>query len=212
MPDVGDAVTLTFETSTGATVTAEVLKPDGTTVAAVAVPESSAGQHPFTFVGTQANMWRVLFVSTNPTATQVRWVRFSAISATPPLATPDDVARGWRVLTSTEEDAAAAMIDHASLIVRAKISTVDSRLADGSLSSDLVAAVVASMVRNVMDSPPAGMQSWTVDDYTERFYEVERRLSLHDDDLDLLALPSAVTGAFTIRPQGTARNCVSPWH
>lgn len=203
MPDVGDAVTLTFETTTGAAVTAGILKPDGTTVTPVSVPESPAGKYPFTFVGTLPGMWRVVFASTTPTAQQVRWVRFTAISAVPPLATPDDVARGWRALTGDEEDVAAALVDQASLVVRARVATVDARIADGTLSAELVAGVVGSMVRDVMQQPPPGLQSWTVDDYTERYYEVERRLQLHDGDLDLLVPAGASTGAFTIRPQGT---------
>lgn len=210
-----DAVTLTFVTTTGATVTAQVQQPDGTLLAAVSVSESPAasGEFPFTFLPDAPGMWGVVFRASGVvTAVEQRWVRARALATVPPLAAVEDIARGWRGLTSDEETVVAALIDHASLIVRAKIPTVDSRLADGSLSADLVAAVVAGMVRDVLDSPPVGMQSWTVDDYTERFYEVERRLTLHPADLDLLALPGALTGAFTIRPHGPARTGVTPWH
>lgn len=213
MADVGDAVTLTFETTTGAAVTAEVLRPDGTTIAPVSVPETgTTGRYPFTLVATLAGMWGVTFrASGTVTAVQQRWVRVRAIATVPPLAAPEDVAARWRVLTAAEEDVASAFIDDASAILRQKVSSVDGRLADGSLSADLVAMVVAGMVRRLMQSPPPGMSSWTVDDYTERFYEVQNRLILDDEDLDLLAVAGATTGAFTIRPQGTARVRWSRW-
>lgn len=214
MADVGDAVTLTFSTLTGATVTAEVTDEAGVTGSAQAVPETpaSSGDYPFTLVPDAAGMWGVTFrASGTVTAVQQRWVRARAIATTPPLAVPEDVAAGWRPLTAAEEDVASGMIDHASLIVRAKVPTVDARLADGSLSGDLVAAVVAGMVRAVMQAPPAGMQSWTVDDYTERFYEVERRLALPDADLDLLLPAGSTSGAFTIRPSYAAPVRWSPW-
>jgi hypothetical protein len=82
---------------------------------------------------------------------------------------------------------------------------VDARLADGSLSRDLVAMVVAGMVRRLMQAPPAGLQSWTVDDYTERYVQAAAGLTLLEDELDLLAPAGGTMGAFTIRPRGTDR-------
>jgi hypothetical protein len=213
MTDVGDAVTLTFSTTTGATVTAEVTTPAGVTGTPVPVPETgTTGDYPHTFVPTTAGMWGVTFRATGTvTAVQQRWVRARAVGTTPPLATPEDVAARWRPLTAAEEDVAAAFIEDASAIVRARVPTVDARLADGSLSGDLVAMVVAGMVRRLMQSPPPGMSSWTVDDYTERFYEVQASLVLPDADLDLLAPAGATSGAFTIRPSYTAPVRWSPW-
>lgn len=200
------AVTLTFETTTGATVTAETLSPSGVATGPVAVAEypASSGLYPFTFVPGEAGMWRVVFRASGVvTAVQTRWVRVRALSTVPPLATPEDVAATWRALTAAEEDVASALIDEASLIIRQRVTSVDARITAGTLSADLVASVVARMVRRLMQAPPPGMQSWTVDDYTERYTEVVARLVLDGDDLDLLSPAGATTGAFTIRPSYT---------
>jgi hypothetical protein len=205
MTDVGDAVTLTFTTTTGATVTAEVTNPAGATATPTGVTETAtSGDYPFTFVPAAAGMWGVTFRATGTvTAVQRRWVRVRALSTVPPLATPEDVAATWRALTAAEEDVASALIDEASLIIRQRVASVDARIAGGTLSAELVASVVARMVRRLMQAPPPGMQSWTVDDYTERYTEVVARLVLDSDDLELLAPAGATSGAFTIRPSYT---------
>lgn len=202
MTDVGDAVTLTFATTTGATVTAETLAPSGAVTGPTSVAESPAasGAYPFTFVGDEAAMWRVVFRSTTPTAVQVRWVRFTALTGVPPLATPDDVTARWRPLTAAEEALVSTLIDDASRIVRQRIGTVDARIADGTLDPELVAAVVARMVKRVMEDPSGRLQSWTVDDYTERWNEIQAGLWISDDDLGLLLPAGESNGAFTIRP------------
>ena len=201
MTDVGDAVTLTFSTTTGATVTAEVMNPSLVTTSPVSVPETgSTGAYPFTFVGTAAGMWRVVFRSTSPTAVQTRWVRFTELSTVPPLAVPEDVAARWRPLTAAEEELVTALIDDASRMVRAMVPTVDTRIAAGTLDAELVAGVVARMVKRVMEDPSGRLQSWTVDDYTERWSEVQAGLWISDSDMDLLLPAGVSSAAFTIRP------------
>lgn len=196
MTDVGDAVTLTFTTTTGATVTAETLAPSGATTGPTAVTETpaSSGNYPFTFVGTEASMWRVVFRSTSPTAVEPRWVRFNALSDVPPLAVPEDIAGVWRALTAGEETRVTVLIDHASRIVRLRWTDLDARIAAGTLNAALVAQVVARMVTRVMDLPAGtGVKqtSETVGPYSSSTtYDAAmaaRSLFLDDDDVALLA-------------------------
>lgn len=208
MADVGDAVTLTLSTTTGASVTGERLSPSGTLTGPANVPETgSSGDFPYTFVPDEAGMWRVVFRSTNPTLVQTRWVRASEISTVPPLAVPEDITGRGHTFAAGEEAAAEQMIRDASLIIRQRVSSVDARLADGSLDPELAAMVAAEMVIRVLDNPPPGVTSWTVDDYTERYGEVRAKLWMDGDELDLLAPAGSSSGAFTIRPAGTDRTC-----
>lgn len=66
------------------------------------------------------------------------------------LADPNDVAAGWRPLTSDELTRVGALLDRASRMVRALVPTVDARIASGTLDPELVADVVCNMVRRVL--------------------------------------------------------------
>lgn len=206
MTDVGDAVELTFTTVTGAAVTAETRTyPGGATTGPVPVPEDAAtGNYPYTFLPA-AGMTRVTFRATGTvTATEKHWIYASPIDGPIPLATVEDITP-WRALTTEEALLASLLIDEASAQVRRRIPAVDDRLADGSLPRVLVVGAISRAVRRVLDSPPAGVSSWTVDDYTERYAADRATLYIAAEDWAELAPAGASGGAFTIRPAGRNR-------
>lgn len=73
------------------------------------------------------------------------------------LAGIDQVTSLGRPLSDAERDLAFAWIPVASAIIRARVGTVDARLADGTLSADVVAYVVAQMIVSALDRPGAGV-------------------------------------------------------
>jgi hypothetical protein len=82
-----------------------------------------------------------------------------------PFAVTADVARLWRPLTNAENALADALLIFASNMVRARIPTVDERIADARVSRALVRDVVASMVKRVLINPE-GWKSQTVGPFT----------------------------------------------
>lgn len=207
MTDVGDAVQLTFSTTTGATVTAEVTSPDATTTSPVSVPETgTSGNYPFTFVPDAAGVWQVVFRSTSPTAVEAYQVTANAVPAAPLLASPDDVAELWRALSTEETALARTLIRYASAILRRRVTDLDARVASGDVGADLVALVVARMVLRVMQSPAGGVKSQTVGPYSVTYdtAAAARHLVLDPDDLALLApvpsTPTSPVGSIRLRP------------
>jgi hypothetical protein len=73
-----------------------------------------------------------------------------------PFASADDVAARWRVLTPAEQELADTLASDASMLIRARYSDVDARVATGSLDEDVLTAVVAGMVRRAMIGAAAG--------------------------------------------------------
>lgn len=119
--DVGDAVTLTFATLTGATVTVDMYDPDGVQiVTATAVPEApaSSGLYPYTFVASAAGDWVAQFTASGTvTATQTYRTRavdtLAVTLASPPFATLEDLkARPGGPYTSAQlADAQTVLAD-----------------------------------------------------------------------------------------------------
>jgi hypothetical protein len=70
-----------------------------------------------------------------------------------PLADSTDVSATWRPLTDSEALAVDGLIRFASAIVRRQVPSVDVRLAAGTLDSDLVRGVIASMVQRALVNP-----------------------------------------------------------
>lgn len=196
MSDVGDAVTLTFSTTTGADVTAEVTH-DGSTGTPVAVAEDGAsGDYPFTFVGTTAGVWQVVFRSSGTaTAVEEYQVTFRAVSDPPPLASPEDVADLWRPLTTAETSVARTLLRYASKMIRGRVADIDARITSGDLDSDLAALVAARMVLRVMQNPAGAVKSQTVGPYSVTYdtASAAQHLVVDPADLALLAAPQTET-------------------
>lgn len=73
------------------------------------------------------------------------------------LATIEQVASLGRPLSDAERELALAWIPVASAIIRARVATVDARLAAGTVDGSLVAYVVAQMIVAALDRPGAGV-------------------------------------------------------
>lgn len=67
-----------------------------------------------------------------------------------PFATPDDLAVRWRPLSPTEIDTAAALLDDASLRLRAEYPGLDDNVTNGSVDPGVLRAVAVAMVKRAM--------------------------------------------------------------
>lgn len=124
-----------------------------------------------------------------------------------PLADPQDIEGIWRGLSDAETVIATGQIRYASAMVRQQVPSVDARVEAGTLDSDLVRGVVASMVQRVLMNP--GRNRVVAIDDTR----LEKDASISTGELYLSATelaslqPSSVVGsssagAFSIRFPG----------
>lgn len=120
-------------------------------------------------------------------------------------ASAQDVADGFRPLTAAENLVVVTLLQRAGLILQAAVPSLTRRVADGSLSTELVVVIEAAMVTRVLRNPEGKRQVTTsIDDYTHS-WTLDSALSTGglyatEGELASLALPSS--GAFRI---GTAR-------
>lgn len=116
-------------------------------------------------------------------------------------ATVADVADRWRPLTDAQTVVAAALLGDAAALLRARVAGLDDRLDDGTLDPDLVRQVTCAMVLRVLRNPD-GKASEQVDDYAWRRADTaaDGRLTVTDEELDLLRPAPDAAGAFTITP------------
>lgn len=119
------------------------------------------------------------------------------------LASSQDVAARWRVLSAAEASLATVLLTDAEGIVRVRVPSVDARVADGTLPADVVAGVLARMVLRVMRNPD-GKVSESVDDYSYRRADAiaDGSLYLALDEIETLSPAGGSGEAFTISPQG----------
>lgn len=197
--DVGDALELTFQTVTGATVTVDWVDPAGVTVLdGIAVTEtpSGSGRYPFTFLPTAAGMWTALFVASGAaTASEPYYVRARSVGGLAPLAAVGEVGEQYGTMTAAQEGLAAALLRAASSIIRGRVPTVDTLIADGKLNPDLAALAAVSMVLRVMRNP-GGLRSETVGPFS-RTYDTTHAAGL-------LVLTEAEVGLLTPPASGAA--------
>jgi hypothetical protein len=196
--DVGDAIELTFATTTGAAVAVSWFDPDGATVLDnVSVPESPAGsgQFPKTFAPTSPGIWQALFTASGAaTAVERYYVRAYSVTGAPPLATVGEVAAQFGTLTAAQEGLASWLLRAASKMVRARFPLLDTQLADGRLDPELVALVVVNMVLRVLRNPQ-GLRSETVGPFSRSYDTTVAAglLALAKDEIELLV--PVVTGS-----------------
>lgn len=200
--DVGDALELTFNAATGATVTVTWINPDQFAVVdGVEVVESppGSGQFPFTFLATLPGVWTAEFAASgSATAIERYYIRATALTGPPPLAAIGDVAGQYGSMTPSEETLTAVLLRAASQMVRARKPNVDQLIAAGKLNGDLVALAITNMVLRVLRNP-AGLRSETVGPFT-RAYDttVAAGLLVLGPDEAALLEPSATATAGTI--------------
>lgn len=170
--DVGDAIELTFEGITGATVTASWYDPTGTAVFEdTPVPENPGGSglFPSTFLPTAPDMWHAVFHASGAmTAVETYWVRALPVSGDPPLATVGDVAELFGPLTVAQEGLVSALLRRASAMIRNAYPDLAARITAGTLSSDLVAHAAVNMVLRVIRNP-RNLRSETVGPFTRTY-------------------------------------------
>lgn len=73
------------------------------------------------------------------------------------LATQLDIEARWRDLTPAESGTVNALLDDASALLRAEYPDIDDRIATGNLDADVVAGIVAGMVKRSLMSPEPGI-------------------------------------------------------
>lgn len=117
------------------------------------------------------------------------------------LATTADVAARWRPLTAEETTVATALLTDASAVLRARVATLDERVASGDLPAALVVAVCSQMVLRVLRNRD-GLVTEQIDDYGYRRADgaADGRLYVTRDELDLLTEAASSGVAFTIAP------------
>lgn len=74
-----------------------------------------------------------------------------------PFASPDDVAARWRPLTDNEAFVAATLVEDASALIRARFPGIDDQVTSGGVSANVLAQVVAGMVKRALISPSDGI-------------------------------------------------------
>ncbi len=190
--DVGDGVELSFEGTTGATVTVSWLDPDLVPVLdAVPVTENPAGsgRFPYTFLPTAPGLWQAVFTASGTiTAVERYWIRALSTTGPPPLAVVGDVAELYGSLTPAQEGLVSALLRRASAMVRAAYPDLADRIAAGTLDADTAAHAVVNMVLRVI-SNPRGLRSETVGPFT-RTYDTQKAtglLALTDAETAMLA-------------------------
>ena len=78
------------------------------------------------------------------------------------VVTPDDVASGWRPLTTEETTAAEGLIVRAGVVLGALVPDIDSK------APELVRVVIANMARRVLKNPDGyRTRNVSIDDFTE---------------------------------------------
>lgn len=204
--DVGDAVELTFATTTGATVLVSWFDPDGNAVVdqdAVTEDPAGSGSYPYTFLPTAAGVWTAQFTASGTaTAVERYYVRATALTGPPPLAAVGDVVGQFGSLTPAQEGLTAWLLRAASKMVRARFPNIDAQLTAGLLDRDVVALAVTNMVLRVLRNP-GGLRSETVGPFSRSWdTRVAAGLLVLTDDEAAMFTP-VITLPATVNPVGT---------
>jgi hypothetical protein len=158
MSEVGDAVTLTMETTPGATVKATATRPDGVPLTEVPVAEAPAasGLYPYTFVPELGGRWVVLFVASGTVVARERHVLLvDAADAPLPYASVDDVVDVFGVLDVPQVRLTERLLATASRRMRSAVPALEGNLALGAVSWWDARDVAVAMVLRVLRNPAA---------------------------------------------------------
>jgi hypothetical protein len=216
--DVGDALELTFTTTTGATVTASWYDPDLVPVfedETVTESPGGSGRFPYTFLVDRPGMWKAVFAASGTvTANDAYYVRARSLSGLAPLAAVGDVGEQYGSMSAAQEQLTGVLIRAASQMIRGRRADIDAQIAAGTVSGDLVALAVSNMVLRVLRNP-SGLRSETVGPFS-RAYDTTYAaglLVLTADD-EALINPVAVPGETPAGPvrmlQASAPLSISP--
>jgi hypothetical protein len=208
MTDVGDGVELTFNTTTGATVTVDVLYgPDLTpVVSGHAVTESPAasGKYPYTVLPGLPGAYEVVFTASGTVAAVESYTFYArALPTRPPLATAEDVAEMWRPLSDAETPLVNALLRRASALLRSNVLDLDARIAAGTLDPDNANTAAVQMVLRVLKNGH-GLRQQTVGPFSVTYDKDSAAGYLLVTDADL-ALFTDVAGQESTEPVSTIR-------
>ena len=132
--DVGDAVQLTFNTTSGSDVIRWWFDPMGTAIIdgdTVSESPSGSGKFPASFAPTASGPWRARFAASgNATAVEDYWINARDVpNEPPPLASPGDVIELFGPMTTEQQALTAALLRHASRLVRGRFPDLADRIA-----------------------------------------------------------------------------------
>src|SRR5690349_944094 len=122
--DVGDALELTFTTTTGATVTASWYDPDQVPVfedVSVSENPGGSGRFPRTFLPDRPGMWKAVFAASGTvTAHDAYYVRARSLTGPAPLAAVGDIGEQYGAMSTAQEQLAGVLIRAASQMIRGR--------------------------------------------------------------------------------------------
>jgi hypothetical protein len=206
--DVGDAFEIVFTTTTGATVLRSWYDPDDVPVVElepIVEDPPGSGRFPYTFQATAPGVWTArVTVSGAATGVEEHHVYARAVPQVKPLAVIGHVVDQYGALTAAQESLVRSLLRAASAMIRARIPSVDTMIADGRLDPDLVALAATNMILRILRNP-GGLRSKTVGpfSYTYDTRYAAGQLVFGIDDLALLT-PVVVDPALAPFPVGTA--------
>lgn len=209
--DIGDALDLTFNATTGSRVLMSWLDPNLVSVIdgqEVAESPAGSGKFPHMFTGAApAGMWTAAFSTSGKTDRY--YVRVTS-PGLPPFAAIGDVGIQFGTLTTAQQTLTGYLLKVASKMLRQRFPLIDTQVNAGTLDSDVVANAAASMVLRVLRNP-GGLRSETTGPFS-RTYDTTAAAGLlvvTADEVDAVTPtplttmpdgPGAIAG--TIRVQG----------
>jgi hypothetical protein len=125
-------------------------------------------------------------------------VRARALTGPAPLAAVGDIAEQYGTLTAAQQQLAAVLTRAASQMIRARRPDIDSQIAAGIVSGDLVALAVTNMVLRVLRNPQ-GLRSESVGPFSRAYdttYAAGLLVLTPDDEklINPVAQPGTKTG------------------
>lgn len=133
-------------------------------------------------------------------------------------ATVADVEARWRVLDTSEQATAEALLDDAAVYIRAACPDVDQRIADGTLDPDIPKIISVSMVKRAMASMASGFEGITQLQQTAGPFTQNTTLSnpsgnmwLTKNDRRLLGCPIQKAFSVDMAPDAVWPNRYNTW-
>lgn len=211
--DVGDPFEVIFRTVPGAAVKLSWYNPMEIAVLdqvdLIETPAGS-GQYPKVLTATDPGMWRaVATVSGTTSDIQTMWERAVITTGLPPLAAVSDVRQQRPNMTDAEAGLAVFLLRAASHIVRDRYRIIDQQIADGTLSSEVVALAVTNMVLRVLRNPD-GLRARTTGPFSRTYDTSKAAGLLYLDDTELVMLEPAPSGSSMVAGTIIARPGLAP--
>lgn len=208
MSDVGDAVELTFESGPGATVTMDLVDPEGTIIITgqpIAEEPPGSGFYPAVFVGTRVGTWQARFTASGTqVAVETFYQNFENPTGPSPYATLGEYEEIYGALSAVRGSVCNHLLKRASQMIRDRYRDVDLRIADGTLPANAVAVAVMNMTARVMRNP-GGVRGESIGPFSRTYdTEIASGLLQFTDSEAALLVPTGSSGTPRVRV-GTIR-------